>query len=317
MDERDLIERAFRERVIRFLTCTSTLAAGVNLPAARVIIRSPYVGRDLLTSARYMQMSGRAGRVCCCEMITLMCPQKGFDSFGESFMIVAQAQIAWAQQFLAEALPPLRSCLGPESMKSVVLEAVCLGIQDVRGYIERTLYGVTTQAAEISKIVEDTVSGLIAEKMVEVVRGIPQDDQAGPAGASSNDDQDSTRCLYKATRLGSAAFSAILPPRTALAMQALLLRAQQSLCLLDELHMCYCCTPPQPVAAIDWQRYAIFQHEEADLSLTWSDIFRSFRVCLRTRSMWQISLAYRRAFCIARRSDEVRSLPFLSLMVAS
>lgn len=62
MDERDIVEGAFRATVVRVLVATSTLSSGVNLPARRVLIRCPPRNKstDVLT---YRQMVGRAGRL--------------------------------------------------------------------------------------------------------------------------------------------------------------------------------------------------------------------------------------------------------------
>ncbi len=62
LEEREVVERGFREGAISVLTATTTLAAGVNLPAQRVVIRAMFVGLNRLDIVRYRQMSGRAGR---------------------------------------------------------------------------------------------------------------------------------------------------------------------------------------------------------------------------------------------------------------
>jgi helicase len=82
---RNLIEKSFKAGVIKLLTTTPTLAAGVNLPARRVILSSvfrydaEYGGNMPISVLEYKQICGRAGR-------------PSYDTFGEA-IIIADARV--------------------------------------------------------------------------------------------------------------------------------------------------------------------------------------------------------------------------------
>ncbi len=120
--QRRAVEDAFRERLLKALCTTTTLAAGVNLPARRVIIRDVRRygaggGAAYIPTLEYHQMAGRAGR-------------PGLDPFGEAILIAKDEE---GMRELLERFvfaPPERivSALGSSGMLAAhVLGAVAAG----------------------------------------------------------------------------------------------------------------------------------------------------------------------------------------------
>ncbi|MGA9097834.1 MAG: DEAD/DEAH box helicase, partial [Methanotrichaceae archaeon] len=77
-EQRRLVEAGFREGNVKIIASTPTLAAGLNLPARRVLIKSykryeSGLGMVPIPVIEYRQMAGRAGR-------------PGLDPFGESLL---------------------------------------------------------------------------------------------------------------------------------------------------------------------------------------------------------------------------------------
>jgi helicase len=81
--QRDVVEEEFRKGNIKIICCTPTLAAGLDMPAFRTIIRdlkrysdTGWGGMQYIPVLEYLQMAGRAGR-----------PR--FDKFGEAICIAS------------------------------------------------------------------------------------------------------------------------------------------------------------------------------------------------------------------------------------
>lgn len=77
--QKELVEEAFRDGTIKIISCTPTLAAGLDLPAFRAIIRDVkrYGSHGMvhIPVLEFLQMAGRAGR-----------PK--YDTWGEAIIIV-------------------------------------------------------------------------------------------------------------------------------------------------------------------------------------------------------------------------------------
>ncbi|MDP4268275.1 MAG: helicase-related protein, partial [Bacteroidota bacterium] len=60
---RERIEELFREKIIDYVFCTSTLLEGVNLPAKNIFILSNAIGPSKFTDIDFWNLAGRAGRL--------------------------------------------------------------------------------------------------------------------------------------------------------------------------------------------------------------------------------------------------------------
>ncbi len=141
--EREVVEHAFRDRILKVLVATPTLAAGINLPARRVIVRDTYRYDDRIgmqapiPAMEIQQMCGRAGR-----------PR--FDASGEAVLVArdAEQEERYLDTYLSSPPEDIESRLAAEpALRMHLLALVASGAvaseSDLETFFRGTLYGHT------------------------------------------------------------------------------------------------------------------------------------------------------------------------------
>jgi helicase len=166
---RGMIEQAFKEGALAAIYATPTLAAGVNLPARRVVVaeylRYEHGYRRPISVAEYKQLAGRAGR-------------PGLDEYGEA-VIVPQGRDSpeeLVEYYLKASPEPLTSKLsGLRGLRHVVLGLIASGEAPDKPSIMRvasnTLYARQRGGSLLGPMIDSALKQLVGWGLVEAVGG--------------------------------------------------------------------------------------------------------------------------------------------------
>ena len=165
-EERKIVEDGFRKGLIKCISSTPTLAAGLNLPARRVIIRD-YLrfaageGMQPIPASEYHQMAGRAGR-----------PR--LDPYGEAVLIAKdEGQIEELFEWYIEApAEEVHSKIAePTALYTHVLSLIASGFagtrHDLTAFMNRTFYvHEHRQGRLMQRAVDSALKFLVDAEMV-------------------------------------------------------------------------------------------------------------------------------------------------------
>jgi helicase len=218
---RKLVEDAFRGNAVKVVVATPTLAAGVNLPARRVVIadRHKYnveLGvHEEISVMEYKQMAGRAGR-----------PK--YDKVGEAVLVARTLDEAeyLMEEYVKASPERIASKLSSErALRSQLLAEIASGLSstlnELQETLSRSLYARQYDSGYLARLAENVVRELAAEGFIEV-KGE----------------------LLRATSLGRRVSELYLDPRTASLVMSTL-SAQRRFTDLTYLHM-LAMTPDMP-----------------------------------------------------------------------
>ena len=164
--QRKTIEKNFRNGEIKCIAATPTLAAGINLPARRVIIKNlyrfdPNFGRMPIPILEIKQMEGRAGR-----------PQ--YDKEGEAILIAKNEdeKNRIYEDYLLGETESIYSKLGSENaLRTHILSSIASGFVNneemLKNFIGNTFYACQTDIWKLDEIIEKVVGFLEENSMIK------------------------------------------------------------------------------------------------------------------------------------------------------
>jgi helicase len=163
--QRKAVEDAFRKNLIKVVCATPTLAAGVNLPSRRTIIRDyrryvePY-GMQFIPVLEFHQMAGRAGR-----------PQ--YDKYGEAVLIAHGKDEVEAlfEEFIRAEPECITSKLATEpALRTHVLASIAAGyVSDAGGLLEfmgHTFFAHQYDTRDVEHVIQRILDFLEREEMI-------------------------------------------------------------------------------------------------------------------------------------------------------
>jgi helicase len=167
-EHRQLVETAFRDRLVKVICATPTLAAGVNTPARRVIVRDwrrydgTVGGMTPLSVLEVHQMMGRAGR-------------PGRDPYGEAVLLANghdELDELFERYVWAEPEPVASKLAAEPALRTHALATVASGFARSRGdllaFFEETLYAEqTADRAHLRTVTDDVVAYLVTNGFLE------------------------------------------------------------------------------------------------------------------------------------------------------
>jgi len=161
-EHRSLVEEAFRDRLLKVVSATPTLAAGVNTPSRRVVVRDwrrydgTMGGMKPLSVLEVHQMMGRAGR-------------PGLDPYGEAVLVASShdeldelfERYVWADP------EPVESKLAAEpALRTHILATVASNFARSRAgvldFLEGTLYAEqTADRGRLEEVTDNVIEYLV------------------------------------------------------------------------------------------------------------------------------------------------------------